>query len=111
MGAAAAPRDATISQSDTTASALPWTLLLVTGAAGAYVILRQRRVSNLHAKALSDELEAAKERMAGVLDADAEEARVRAEIARLADESAELSNIYAEKRAIYDRLLSEIAVL
>ncbi|MBJ7410390.1 MAG: DUF4041 domain-containing protein [Phenylobacterium sp.] len=110
LEAAAAPRDATISQSDTTASALPWTLLLVTGAAGAYVILRQRRVSNLHAKALSDELEAAKERMAGVLDADAEEARVRAEIARLADESAELSNIYAEKRAIYDRLLSEIAV-
>lgn len=88
----------------------PWLLLLVALAGGLWVIVQQRRSSSTRIKDFQAKLETVSARIAGVLDADAEEARVRGEIEKLKTESADLSGGYAEKRAIYDRLVSEIAI-
>ncbi|TAJ69002.1 MAG: DUF4041 domain-containing protein [Phenylobacterium sp.] len=88
-----------------------WIALLFGTVLGAVVIIfRQRQSSRGREKELRSQLETTKARVAGILDADAEEARVRAEVQKLADESDALSKTYVEKRAIYDALLSEIAV-
>jgi len=84
--------------------------LVATGITGGVMLVQERRRGGKTAKMLNAELAATRERIAGVLDADAEEARVRAEIERLTEKSAGVSNEYGEKRAIYDRLVSEIAV-
>lgn len=59
---------------------------------------------------LREEFERAKERFSGIIDADQEEARVRADTAKAIGELEELRASYAEKKAIYDRLLHEIAI-
>ena len=68
----------------------------------------KRRRGELHQK--DEELDQTKQRFAGILDADAEEARIRAETAQATDELAELRASYTEKKTIYDRLLHEIAI-
>lgn len=56
------------------------------------------------------ELAALKERFAGVVSADEEEAHVRATIAEEKANLEALRSSYQEKKGIYDRLLSEIAM-
>lgn len=56
------------------------------------------------------ELELRSARFCGILDADAEEARVRAQVAEQAALVEQLRTSYSEKKSTYDRLLSEIAV-
>lgn len=56
------------------------------------------------------DLERLKERFAGVVQADEEEARVRAATAETASELEALKASYLEKKSVYDRLLHEIAI-
>lgn len=51
-----------------------------------------------------------KERFSGVVDAEAEEAKVRATVSALHIDAEALSANYREKKAVYDRLIAEIAV-
>jgi hypothetical protein len=66
--------------------------------------------SELTKHRLQDDFERSTERFAGIKDADEEEARVRAATAEATRELEELRASYAEKKAIYDRLLHEIAI-
>jgi len=50
------------------------------------------------------------ERFANAIDADAAEAEVRTRVAEQAGEAERLVQSYREKKAIYDRLLSEVAI-
>jgi hypothetical protein len=70
---------------------------------------------------IADELERRSQRFAGVIDADAEEARVRAALAQeeararaaLAEQIDELEGLrssYREKRAIYDAIVAQLAI-
>jgi hypothetical protein len=62
------------------------------------------------AEAAEERIEQLEQRFAGIVDADAEEARIRAQIADANCELHELKASYLEKKAIYDRLLQEIAI-
>lgn len=68
------------------------------------------RKSSLRAKAAEQRLEQLQARFAGVVDADEEEARVRAEAADVTRQVEELKTSYRAKKEIYDRLLHEIAI-
>lgn len=57
-----------------------------------------------------EEFERSKERFAGIVNADEEEARVRTATAEQVRDLEDLKLSYAEKKAIYDRLLHEIAI-
>ncbi len=56
------------------------------------------------------EFDQSKTRFAGVVNADEEEARVRSETVQFARQLEKLKSSYIEKKAIYDRLQSEIAI-
>jgi hypothetical protein len=70
----------------------------------------QEQESELVERRLREEFDRAKQRFAGLIDADAEEARVRASTAEANSDLEELRASYSEKKAIYDRLLHEIAI-
>ena len=56
------------------------------------------------------EFDQSRERFAGILDADAEETRVRAETTEAMCQLGELRASYSEKKSTYDRLIHEIAI-
>jgi hypothetical protein len=62
------------------------------------------------AEAAEEKIDQLAQRFAGIVDADAEEARVRSETADASRELDELKASYLEKKEIYDRLLQEIAI-
>lgn len=77
--------------------------------------------SKAEARRTEEELERRSQRFAGVLDADAEEAKIRKAIAEeqaqaraaIAEQSNELEQLrfsYREKRAVYDTLIAQLAI-
>jgi hypothetical protein len=62
------------------------------------------------AKRAEEDVEQLRLRFAGILDADAEAARIRAETEVTTSDFDELKASYLEKKAIYDRLLQEVAI-
>ena len=75
----------------------------------AFAVWKWRRTIH-RAEAAEHRIEALEQRFAGVVDADAEEERVRAETADASHKLDELKSSYLEKKAVYDRLLREIAI-
>lgn len=59
---------------------------------------------------VQDEMSNLRTRFAGVVDADHEEARVRSAAAEQERQLEALKSSYLEKKAVYDRLLSEVAI-
>lgn len=68
------------------------------------------RKASLQAKHAEEKIAQIQERFAGIVDADAEEARVRADTAETTRQLDELKASYGEKKGTYDRLLHEIAI-
>lgn len=68
------------------------------------------RKASARADEAEQSLQELRHRFAGVVNADEEEARVRAETAELTVQLEELRSSYREKKAVYDRLLHEIAI-
>jgi hypothetical protein len=84
-------------------------VILATPLLLAFAIWRWRKAT-LQAKQAQQRIEQLEQRFSGIVDADAEEARVRAEAAEANLQVDELRASYSEKKAVYDRLLHEIAI-
>jgi hypothetical protein len=71
---------------------------------------RRLKLSRAETERTQQEFDASKQRFAGIVDADAEEALVRSRTAEATAELEELRASYFEKKATYDRLIHEVAI-
>jgi hypothetical protein len=86
-----------------------WFLLVLTGGAAALAVYFWRQAAS-RASALQVRYDAATARFSGVLDADAEEARVRQVVETLSAETETLRAAYREKKSVFDQLLAQSAI-
>src|SRR5688572_30213571 len=79
-----------------------WLLLPVALLVALWLIWRRLQRTLLELGHTQQKFDQSRERFSGIVDADAEEAKVRAETAHVAEELNELKTSYSEKKAIYD---------